>query len=74
MNGRNGGGVCIYIRCKLNFKIRDDLTLEILENLMVEIKKPGSKSILVSTLYRPPDSPVSHFSEIDELWSRATDK
>ncbi len=66
-NGRNGGGVCIYIRSNLNFQIRDDLNSEIIENLIVEIKKPRSKSILVSTWYRPPDSPVSHFSEIEQM-------
>ena len=33
----------------------------------MEIKKPRSKSILVSTWYRPPDSPVSHFSEIEQM-------
>ena len=67
VNDRNGGGVCIYIRCNLNFKIRDDLISEILENLTVEIKKPRSKSILVSTWYRPPDFPVRHFSEIEQM-------
>ena len=51
-NARNGGRVCIYVRCNLIFKIRNDLTSEILEDLMVEIKKPRSKSILVSTWYR----------------------
>ena len=66
-NGRNGGGVCIYIRSNLNFQIRDDLKSEIIENLTVEIKKPRSKSILVSTRYRPPDFPVSRFSEIEEM-------
>ena len=59
VNGRQGGGVCIYVRANLNFKIRNDLQSEILENLIVEIIKPQSKSILVSTWYRPPDSPVS---------------
>ena len=66
MNGRNGGGVCIYIRCNLNFKLRDDLT-EILEYLTVEIKKPRSKSILVRTWYRSPDSSICYFSEIEQM-------
>ena len=35
--------------------------------MTVEIKKPRSKSILVSTWYRPPDSPVSYFSEIEQM-------
>jgi hypothetical protein len=49
VNGRNGGGICIYFRANINYKIRDDLHLEILENLVLEIKKPRSKPILVST-------------------------
>ena len=40
---------------------------EILKNLIVEITKPRSKSILVSTWYRPPDSPVSHFAEFETM-------
>ena len=30
-NGRNGGGVCFYVRYNLNYKIRDDLSSENLE-------------------------------------------
>ena len=33
----------------------------------MEIKKPRSKPILVSTWYRPPDSPVSHFTEFERM-------
>ena len=58
VNGRHGGGICIYVRANLNFKISTELQSEILENLVVEIIKPQPKSILVSTWYRPPDSPV----------------
>ena len=67
INGRRGGGVCIYIRSNLNFIERHDLISETLENLIVEIKKPRSKSILVSTWYKPPDSPTSHFSEFEKM-------
>ena len=42
---------CLYVRSNINYKIRYDLQSEILENLIVEITKPRSKSILVSTLY-----------------------
>ena len=51
VNGRNGGGVCLYIRSNINYKVRYDLQSEILESLIVEITKPRSKSILVSTWY-----------------------
>ena len=67
VNGRNGGGICIYFRANINYKFRDDLHLEVLENLVLEIKKPRSKPILVSTWYRPPDSPVSHFTEFERM-------
>jgi hypothetical protein len=67
VNGRYGGGVCIYIRSNIIYKIRHDLHLETLENLIVEVKKPRSKSILVSTWYRPPDSPASHFGDFEKM-------
>ena len=67
VNGRNGGGVCLYIRSNINYKVRYDLQSEILENLIVEITKPRSKSILVSTWYRPPDCPVSLFNEFETM-------
>ena len=66
-NGRHGGGICIYIRSNINYKIRHNLQSEILKNLVVEIKKPRSKSILVSTWYRPPDLPTSYFAEFEQM-------
>ena len=67
VNGRNGGRVCIYIRSNINYQVRDDLHSATLENLVVEIKKPRSKSVLVSTWYRPPDSPMSQFIEFEKM-------
>ncbi len=61
------GGVCIYIRSNINYQVRDDLHSATLENLVVEIKKPRSKSVLVSTWYRPPDSPMSQFIEFEKM-------
>jgi exonuclease III len=40
INGRHGGGVCIYIRCNLNYKICKELCSDELEYLTVEINKP----------------------------------
>ena len=34
---RNGGGVCIYLRSSINYKIRKDLVLPELEAVCVEI-------------------------------------
>ena len=52
VNGRHGGGICIYVRVNLSFKVRTELQSDILENLVVEIIKPQSKSILVSKVHK----------------------
>ena len=38
-NGRSGGGVCIYLRSNLNFRIRENLLNDNLECLVIEIFK-----------------------------------
>ena len=40
---RNGGGVCIYLRSSINYKIRNDLVPSELEAVCIEIIKPHSK-------------------------------
>ena len=52
-NGRNGGGVCIYVHSNINFQLRADLSLSNLECLTIETTKPCSKPFLVSTWYKP---------------------
>ena len=37
---RNGGGVCIYLRSSINYKVRNDLVPTELEAVCVEIIKP----------------------------------
>ena len=66
-NGRHGGGVCIYVRCNLNYKICEDLSCDELEYLTVEITKPRTKPLLISTWYRPPDSPMYHFNYFENI-------
>ena len=65
VNGRKGGGVCIYLRTNLNYRIRDDLNNDDLECLIVEISKPRSSAFVVGTWYRPPNSPPERFNEFE---------
>ena len=51
-----GGGVCIYIREDLKYQRRLDLENHELEALVIEIFIKHSKSLLISVIYRPPDS------------------
>ena len=48
-NGRHGGGVCIFIKNNLNFRIREDLSKDNLEFLAIEVCKPHSRPFLVAT-------------------------
>ncbi|CAB4002993.1 Hypothetical predicted protein [Paramuricea clavata] len=63
--GRSGGGVCAYIKSSLKKKVLRDLT-EISESrfhqLWLQIQHKKLKSFLLCVCYRPPDSPVSCFT------------
>ena len=67
INGRNGGGICTYIRTNLNYRIRNDLNSDNLECLFIEIRKPRSIPFLVGTWYRPPSSSPNLFSEFENI-------
>ena len=64
---RNGGGVCIYLRSSINYKIRDDLVPSELEAVCVEIIKPHSKPFFVMTVYRPPSALSEFFDHFEKL-------
>ena len=52
----SGGGVAVYIRDGINFNRRFDLEDENIENITIEVFVNKSKSFLISTFYRPPNS------------------
>ena len=64
---RNGGGVCIYLRSSINYKISDDLAPSELEAVCVEIIKPHSKPFLFTTVYRPPSASSEFFDLFEKL-------
>ena len=64
---RNSGGVFIYLRSSINYKIRKDLVPPELEAVCVEIIKPHSKPFLVTTVYRPPSSLPEFFDDFEKL-------
>ena len=54
------GGVGLFIRENINYKIRDDISVflpHIFESLFVEISYTGSKNIIVGVVYRPNTEP-----------------
>ena len=66
-NGRHGGGVCIFVKTNLNFRLREDLSGENLELLAIEICKPHSRPFLVVTSYRSPNSTISVLSAFQNV-------
>ena len=66
-DGKMYGGVSFYVRSSINFSLRTDLSIDQLENLSIEVRKPNSKPFLVTTWYRPPDSIVDKFDFFETL-------
>ena len=64
---RNGGGVCIYLRSSINYKVRNDLVPTELEAVCVEIIKLHSKPFIVTTVYRPPSALSEFFDHFERL-------
>ena len=64
---RKGGGVCMYLRSSINYKIRSDLKLSELEAVCVEITQPHSQPFIVATVYRPPNASLDFFDHLEKL-------
>ena len=64
---RNGGGVSVYIREIINFRSRSELKAESLEAVCIEIIKPNSKPFAVIACYRPPNSPLDFFDQLESV-------
>ena len=71
---RNGGGVCIYLRSSINYKIRSDLISSDLEAVCVEITKPHSRPFIVTTVYRPPNASSDFFDHFEKLIKQIDDE
>ena len=65
----NGGGVSLYIRDSLKFKLRDEISTDNLELIYVEIQTSESKPYLTVSWYRPPSDPVDSFNKVEKVLS-----
>ena len=77
-DGRKGGGLCIFLRSTLSYKIRSDLNMnsDAIECLCLEISTKTSKNIILSLNYRPPngDATVWETYEKHFIWKRSSQK
>ena len=65
----NGGGVAIYIKDSISYKLRKDIPHNELEFICVEILPPKAKSYFVVAWYRPPSNLVESFSKLELILS-----
>ena len=63
--GKRGGGVALYIREDLVYKIRTDLTINNpdMEICFIELIDSGKASILIGIVYKPPCVLCSNFTD-----------
>jgi hypothetical protein len=55
---RTVGGVSLYVRNTIPHSDRNDLLPNNVEAICIEINKPNSKPLLMSTWYRPPNANI----------------
>ena len=65
---RHGGGVSIYTRDVLNVREISPFVPENIEAVFLEIIKPKSKPILLTTVYRPPSCNASFMDDLENYF------
>ena len=65
----DGGGVAIYIRNTINYKLVENLPQHTLELMCVEIVPKRAKPFFLVCWYRPPSSTVDKFHELENIIS-----
>ena len=68
---RQGGGVAMYIKTGVPYKILENLEFSEAESLFIEIKPKVGKATIVGVVYRPPDSNLKKcVDEFDQILSK----
>ena len=63
---RNGGGVALYVHKNLDVTKRQDLMDCNVESVSPQVKVGHYRPFIITSLYRPPRKPVSHFQDIEK--------
>ena len=73
-----GGGVALYVDCKLKHKVIESMSIiidDILECLTIEICRENHKNIIISCVYRAPGTDIETFrNTIENLLSKCNQK
>ena len=75
---KKGGGVLLYVRDSIQYKIRPDLHMEqdFIENIFIEIESQclnTTKNVIIGLIYRVPDSNIDLFNkELSDILQKIT--
>ena len=64
---RQGGGVAIYVKDTISYKIRDDLPIGGLEIVCIEVQLRCSSPFIVLAWYRPPNYDKLRLIELEQI-------
>ena len=67
---RNGGGIIVYVKKNIIFKIREDLVNGDIEMLVLEIDRERQKPLLVCVWNRPPNSSPFLFDDVNHVFDK----
>ena len=68
-----GGGVALYVKTNIDYRLRKDIHVEGVEDIFIEVKNDNGKNILVGILYRPPSNNTTNFLEhFDEMLEKVS--
>ena len=68
---RRGGGVAFLVKNSYSYTVRNDLLPNDIEAICIELTLRMSRSILVLTWYRPPNSDAQVIDRFEEFLQRA---
>ena len=68
---RHGGGVAMYIRDTLDYKLRDDLDSDT-ECLWIDLKISSEMNMLLCCLYRPPSSNNAYYDNMLDMLDKVS--
>ena len=63
LSTKRGGGVVVYIADHIRYKRQTDLESADIESIWLEINLKNTKPILISSVYRPPNSSVQRLND-----------
>ena len=70
-NNSRGGGVCLYVCHSITYSERCNFISDSIEATWIELSLKSNK-VIVGCLYRPPNSDLSYFNSMLDIFEKVT--